>query len=87
MQIKRLSHYFLINIIILSMPVHAYIGPGAGAGTIAVVLGVIASIVLAFFAIIWYPVKRYFKNKTKNQNIDKSSHESKENETDSWTGF
>lgn len=37
---------------------HAYIGPGAGAGTIAVVLGVLASILMAFVAIIWYPLKR-----------------------------
>ena len=43
-------------------PVHAYIGPGAGAGTIAVVIGVIVSFILAFIAIIWYPLKRLFKS-------------------------
>lgn len=37
---------------------HAYIGPGAGAGTIAVVLGILASILMAFVAIVWYPLKR-----------------------------
>lgn len=42
-------------------PAHAYIGPGAGAGTIAVVLGILASIVMAFFALLWYPVKRVVK--------------------------
>lgn len=36
----------------------AYIGPGAGAGTIAVVLGILASILMAFVAIVWYPLKR-----------------------------
>jgi len=40
---------------------HAYIGPGAGAGTIAVVLGVIASVFLAFVAILWYPFKRLIR--------------------------
>ena len=40
---------------------HAYIGPGAGAGTIAVVLGILSSIFLAFVGIVWYPIKRLFK--------------------------
>ncbi len=39
----------------------AYIGPGAGAGTIAVVLGIIASIFLGFVAILWYPLKRLIR--------------------------
>lgn len=37
---------------------HAYIGPGAGAGTFAIVLGILASIFLAFLGILWYPIKR-----------------------------
>jgi hypothetical protein len=36
----------------------AYVGPGLGAGTLAVVLGVIASILLALIALVWYPIKR-----------------------------
>ena len=39
----------------------AYIGPGLGAGTVGVILGVIGSIFLALFAIFWYPLKRFFK--------------------------
>jgi uncharacterized membrane protein YhiD involved in acid resistance len=38
----------------------AYVGPGLGAGTLAVVLGIIGSILLALFAIVWYPLKRLF---------------------------
>tara|TARA_B100000686_G_C16791928_1_gene979323 strand:+ start:1436 stop:1705 length:270 start_codon:yes stop_codon:yes gene_type:complete len=41
----------------------AYIGPGLGAGTIGVVIGILASIVLGFFAIIWYPIRRLIKKK------------------------
>lgn len=41
-------------------PAWAYIGPGLGAGTVAVALGVIASVFLALFAVIWYPLKRIF---------------------------
>jgi len=37
---------------------HAYIGPGLAAGTVAIVLGVLASIFLAFVGILWYPIKR-----------------------------
>lgn len=44
-------------------PVHAYIGPGLGVGTIAVILGVIGSIFLALFAVCWYPLKRLFKKR------------------------
>ena len=45
----------------------AYIGPGLGAGTIGVILGVLGSIALALFAIFWYPIKRMlYKNKTKD---------------------
>jgi hypothetical protein len=37
----------------------AYIGPGAGAGLIATVLGVIVAFVLALIGIIYYPIKRF----------------------------
>jgi hypothetical protein len=39
----------------------AYTGPGLGAATIAVVVGFVASIFVALFAIVWYPVKRLLK--------------------------
>ena len=45
----------------------AYIGPGLGAGTVGVILGVIGSIFLALFAIFWYPLKRLFKKLKKPQ--------------------
>jgi hypothetical protein len=44
-------------------PAYAYIGPGVGAGTIAIVLGILSSIFLAFVGIIWYPVKRLIKGR------------------------
>lgn len=39
----------------------AYVGPGLGAGTIGVVIGFLVSILLAVFALFWYPLKRLFK--------------------------
>ena len=41
---------------------NAYVGPGLGAGTIGVILGIIGSIFIAIFAIVWYPLKRLLKN-------------------------
>jgi membrane protein implicated in regulation of membrane protease activity len=43
----------------------AYIGPGLGAGAIGAVLGVLGSIFLGLFAILWYPVKRLMKKRKK----------------------
>ncbi|MFI4875323.1 MAG: hypothetical protein ACIALR_08295 [Blastopirellula sp. JB062] len=39
----------------------AYVGPGLGAGTVAVVIGFLGSILLALFVTVWYPVKRMLK--------------------------
>jgi hypothetical protein len=43
----------------------AYIGPGASTGLIATILGIIGSILLAIFGIIYYPIKRFLKNRKK----------------------
>ena len=60
---RRTSHAEVaISLAVLAvLPItaaHAYIGPGAGAGTIAVVLGILSSIFLSFFLIFLYPIKR-----------------------------
>ena len=49
--------------LISATPAEAYVGPGVGAGTIAIVLGILSSIFLAFVGIIWYPVKRLIKRR------------------------
>ena len=36
----------------------AYVGPGLGLGAIAVILGILLSLGLAVFALVWYPLKR-----------------------------
>ncbi len=46
--------------------IYGYIGPGMDGGIITAVLGFLASIFLALFAIIWYPIKKLigkFRNK------------------------
>ena len=50
---------FVAAVLVLSLQpglALAYIGPGVGAGAIGAVLGVIGSIFLAIFAVVWYPV-------------------------------
>lgn len=42
---------------------NAYMGPGLGLGLISVALGFIGSIVLGFFAVLWYPVKRLLRRR------------------------
>lgn len=41
----------------------AYIGPGVGAGALAAAVGVLGSIFLAIFAVLWYPIKRMLKGR------------------------
>lgn len=36
----------------------AYVGPGLGLGAIGAIAGVVLSVLLAIFAVVWYPIKR-----------------------------
>ncbi|MEZ5654628.1 MAG: hypothetical protein R3E04_01875 [Sphingobium sp.] len=56
-----------LSVICVPMPASAYIGPGLGAGAIGAVLGVLGSIFLGLFAIIYYPFKRMMKKRKKSQ--------------------
>ncbi|MDX2470461.1 MAG: hypothetical protein QNL04_07790 [SAR324 cluster bacterium] len=65
----------LLFILFLMIPLsaQAYIGPGVGTGTIAVVFGIISSVFLAIFAIFWYPFKRLIKRlKGQKPEVDES---------------
>lgn len=50
----------LLLVVLATAPAaaQAYMGPGLGMGAISVALGVVASILLGIFSIVWYPVKR-----------------------------
>jgi len=62
----RIAAIFLFVLIVLTpLSANAYIGPGVGAGTIGVVLGIILAGILALFSILWFPIKRLFKKKEK----------------------
>ena len=68
-------------LLLFPLAVHAYIGPGMGVGIIGVVLGILVAIFLAFFAILWYPVKRLFVRR-RNQKEEKPG-DSEDNKKDS----
>lgn len=51
----------------------AYVGPGLGLGAIGAILGVVLSVVLALFAIFWYPLKRLLKKKTPPKKAEKEA--------------
>ena len=59
------SIFFLI-----SLPAHAYIGPGMAGGVIAAIFGFIAAFFLALFGILYYPIKRAIQNRKKRNNKD-----------------
>ena len=61
---RNLSLVFWLTLALLPWTsAHAYIGPGVGASTIAVVLGILGSIFFAFVGILWYPIKRLLKGR------------------------
>ena len=50
-------------------PLFAYIGPGMSGGVIAAIFGIIAAFFLGLWGIIYYPIKRAFKNKKKKNTL------------------
>lgn len=54
--------FFIIFSLTIAFPAYAYIGPGMSGGVLAAIIGFIAAIFLGFFGILYYPIKRFFKN-------------------------
>ena len=61
---------FVFLMVLTPVCAKAYVGPGLGAGTIAVILGVLGSIFIALFAFLWYPLKRLLKKIKKSKQQD-----------------
>ena len=53
-------------------PAFAYVGPGLGAGALAVTLGVLGSIVTGILGVIYYPIKRMIKKLKKGRQLDRA---------------
>ncbi len=67
-----------ISIILSNLsPLIAYIGPGMGGGVIAAIFGIIAAFFLGLWGILYYPIKRAFKNKKKKRILSKDKNQNK----------
>ena len=55
--------HIIIIVFILISPIYAYVGPGMGGGLIATILGILLSILFSIFGILYYPLKRFLKNR------------------------
>ena len=66
-----------ISIILFNLsPLFAYVGPGMGGGVIAAIFGIIAAFFLGLWGILYYPIKRAFKNKKKKNTSYKNKNNS-----------
>jgi membrane protein implicated in regulation of membrane protease activity len=68
----------LLVLVFLVMPASAYIGPGIGAGAIAIVLGVLGSFFLALVTLIYYPIKRAIGKRKKKPEGTNTENEEEE---------
>ena len=55
--------YISSIILMISFQANAYIGPGMGVGAIVSAIGVVGAILLAILGIIYYPLKRFIRNR------------------------
>ena len=53
---------YVITFVFIPQVAFAYIGPGLALGTIALTLGIVAVLLLAILAVLYYPVKKMIKN-------------------------
>jgi hypothetical protein len=64
--------FLLLTGVIGPAPAFAYVGPGLGAGAVAVTLGVLGSIVTGILGVIYYPIKRVIKKLKKRRQVDRA---------------
>ncbi len=72
--VKGLSHRLpaalsmaLTFLLISTAPASAYIGPGAGITAIGTVLALIGAVLLAIVGFLWYPIRRFLRNRRAKQ--------------------
>tara|TARA_A100001035_G_C27579262_1_gene406772 strand:+ start:474 stop:704 length:231 start_codon:yes stop_codon:yes gene_type:complete len=58
-------------------PLFAYIGPGMGSGVIVAIFGIITAFFLGLCGILYYPIKRAFKNKNKKKILSQKKNQYK----------
>lgn len=63
-----MKFFITLTLLVFFIPkyCYAYIGPGLAIGGVILTLGIVLLIILAFVAILYYPIKKMIKN-YKNQ--------------------
>jgi hypothetical protein len=64
---------FVLLMAVLVSPALAYIGPGAGISVLGSLLSILATIVVAIGAIIFWPVRKYMKRRKARLNAQVST--------------
>jgi hypothetical protein len=64
-----------LSLFLISLPSHAYIGPGMGGGVIAAIVGFFAAVLLGLWGILYYPIKRALKNRKDKKMLLKNSND------------
>jgi membrane protein implicated in regulation of membrane protease activity len=57
----------LFLVLVISPPVLAYVGPGAGLAAIGAFFALLVGIIAALFGFLWYPVKRMLRQRKQAQ--------------------
>jgi len=56
--------------LLVSLPAHAYIGPGAGISVLGGLLGIITTVLVAIGAILFWPIRKMLKKKKKTDSVE-----------------
>ena len=57
-----MKKFFSVGLVVALVPfLQGYFGPGVTGGALAAMLGIVGSIFLALFGILYYPIKRSIK--------------------------
>ncbi len=59
--------------LVMPLPAHAYIGPGAGLGAIAITAAVVLGVILLLVGFVWYPLKRLLKSRKSPDGVSDQS--------------
>jgi len=60
--------FCLVVLLFVSQNSFSYVGPGMAGGVIAATIGVVVAIIVAVFGLLWFSLKRFFKNRKEKKN-------------------
>jgi len=79
----KLKPCIFLLLVVSSAPSYAYIGPGMAGGAIAAIIGVVVSVFLLLFGILYYPIKRSLRNRrSKRKDYNENEDSTKDLEPD-----